>query len=137
MTQYTFGFLGLGLIGGSIARALKAHDESNRIIAFDTDRKSLTKAYEDGVVDVLVSDIDSRFSECDFVFADASGAFSAVQVCYELAPENRERELAGLLGALRQFGLREGTIVTLRQSDFAREDGRAIRVVPAHEWLVD
>ena len=42
-------------------------------------------------------------SECDFVFADASGAFSAVQVCYELAPENRERELAGLLGALRQF----------------------------------
>ena len=76
-------------------------------------------------------------SECDFVFADASGAFSAVQVCYELAPENRERELAGLLGALRQFGLREGTIVTLRQSDFAREDGRAIRVVPAHEWLVD
>ena len=62
MTQYTFGFLGLGLIGGSIARALKAHDESNRIIAFDTDRKSLTKAYEDGVVDVLVSDIDSRFS---------------------------------------------------------------------------
>ena len=76
-------------------------------------------------------------SECDFVFTDASGAFSAVQVCYELAPENRERELAGLLGALRQFGLREGTIVTLRQSDFAREDGRAIRVVPAHEWLVD
>ena len=68
MTQYTFGFLGLGLIGGSIARALKAHDESNRIIAFDTDRKSLTKAYEDGVVDVLVSDIDSRFSECDFIF---------------------------------------------------------------------
>jgi len=68
MTQYTFGFLGLGLIGGSIARALKAHDESNRIIAFDTDRKSLTRAYEDGVVDVLVSDIDSRFSECDFIF---------------------------------------------------------------------
>ena len=47
------------------------------------------------------------------------------------------RELAGILGALRQFGLREGTIVTLRQRDFAREDGRAIRVVPAHEWLAD
>ena len=61
-----------------------------------------------------------------------------MQVCLELAPENRGRELAGLLGALRQFGLREGTIVTLRrQGDFAREDGRAIRVVPAHEWLVD
>ena len=76
-------------------------------------------------------------SECDFVFADASGAFDAVQVCLELAPENRGRELAGLLGALRQFGLREGTIVTLRQSDFAREDGRSIRVVPAHEWLAE
>ena len=77
MTQYTFGFLGLGLIGGSIARALKAHDGSNRIIAFDTDRKSLTKAYEDGVVDVLVSDIDSRFSECDFIFLCAPVKYNA------------------------------------------------------------
>ena len=74
-------------------------------------------------------------SECDFVRAGGDGSFEAVQVCFELTPDNRERELAGLLGAMRELSLREGTIVTLRQSDFAREDGRDVRIVPAHEWL--
>lgn len=74
-------------------------------------------------------------SECDFVCAGGDGAFEAVQVCFELTPDNRERELAGLLGAMRELSLREGTVVTLRQSDFAREDGRDVRIVPAHEWL--
>ena len=74
-------------------------------------------------------------SECDFVRAGNDGAFEAVQVCLELTPDNRERELAGLLGAMRELSLREGTIVTLRQSDFAREDVRTVRIVPAHEWL--
>ena len=74
-------------------------------------------------------------SECDFVCAGDEGAFRAVQVCFELTPDNRERELAGLLGAMRELSLREGTIVTLRQKDFAREDGRNIRIVPAGEWL--
>ena len=74
-------------------------------------------------------------SECDFVWADETGAFDAAQVCLELTPGNRERELAGLLGAMRQLDVREGTIITLRQSDYTREGGRATRVVPAHEWL--
>jgi len=74
-------------------------------------------------------------TECDFVRADPDGSFEAVQVCFELTPDNREREFSGLLGAMRELGLREGTVVTLRQSDFAREDGRTVRVVPAHEWL--
>lgn len=74
-------------------------------------------------------------SECDFVRAGDDGSFEAVQVCFELTPDNHERELAGLLGAMRELSLREGTIVTLRQSDFAREDGRNVRIVPAHEWL--
>ncbi len=74
-------------------------------------------------------------SECDFVCTGADGASEAVQVCFELTPDNRERELAGLLGAMRELDLREGTVVTLRQTDFAREGGRTIRIVPAHEWL--
>ena len=74
-------------------------------------------------------------SECDFVCTGADGAFESVQVCLELTPDNREREFAGLLGAMRELDLREGTIVTLRQTDFAREDGRTVRIVPAHEWF--
>ncbi|MCQ2079551.1 MAG: prephenate dehydrogenase [archaeon] len=76
MTLHTFGFVGLGLIGGSIARALKAYDANNRIVAYDANRKALTQAYEDGVVDVLVSEIDSRFSDCDFIFLCAPVKFN-------------------------------------------------------------
>ena len=76
-------------------------------------------------------------SECDFVWTDASGKFQALQVCLELGDENRGREFRGLLGAMRQLGLDEGTIVTLRQSDFVCEDGRRVRIVPAHEWFAE
>ena len=76
-----------------------------------------------------------RDAECDFVWAGSDGAFSAVQVCADLTPDNRDREFKGLLGAMQHLGLREGTIVTLRQSDWADVEGRSIRIVPAHEWL--
>ncbi len=75
-------------------------------------------------------------SECDFVWLDRAGSFSAVQVCLELTEENREREIHGLLGAMQELGLSTGTIVTLRQHDYTRIDGRTLSVVPAHEWLV-
>lgn len=68
MSSITCGFIGLGLIGGSIARALKDSGEEVRTVAYDTNKKALTQAYQDGVVDVLVSDIDSRFSDCDYIF---------------------------------------------------------------------
>ena len=78
-----------------------------------------------------------RDAECDFVWENRDGGFSALQVCAELTPENRDREFRGLLGAMRQLDLREGVVVTLRQSDFATLDGRSVRIVPAHEWLLE
>ncbi len=68
MTQYTVGFLGLGLIGGSIARALKENLPETRIVAFDPDKDAISQAYKDGVVDVVSSGIDAQFSGCDFIF---------------------------------------------------------------------
>ena len=37
MRQLTCGFIGLGLIGGSIAKALKENIPGIQIVAFDTD----------------------------------------------------------------------------------------------------
>ena len=76
-----------------------------------------------------------RDAECDFVWAGRDGKFYAIQVCAELTPDNRDREFKGLLGAMQHLGLREGSIVTLRQTDWATLDGRTIRILPAHEWL--
>ena len=64
----TYGFVGLGLIGGSLARALKASDPSCRIIAYNRSRSSLDEAVKDGVVDEPLNEIGEGFKECDVVF---------------------------------------------------------------------
>lgn len=72
--------------------------------------------------------------ECDFVSAEL-----AIQCCLRLTPENRKRELrglvaaAGLPGGVR--GGRELLVITLDQEDALREEGLAIRVIPAWKWL--
>jgi len=55
--------------------------------------------------------------ECDFVTAD-----EAIQVCFEVTPSNRARELTGALEAARLPGRRRPCIVTFDQSDRLRED---------------
>ena len=68
MSSTVCGFIGLGLIGGSIARALKAADPSIRIIAFDPNEESLRMAQEEGIADAAVSRIDASFSACAYIF---------------------------------------------------------------------
>lgn len=72
--------------------------------------------------------------ECDFVTPDA-----VIQVCAELTPQNRVRELRGLLAAASLPGAsgrkRELLVLTLNQRDSLKEDGRSIAVLPAWEWL--
>ncbi len=69
MSKLTIGFIGFGLIGGSIARALKANPSLEvSTVVYDIDRKSITQAFEDGVADVTVAGIGAEFSACDFIF---------------------------------------------------------------------
>lgn len=78
---------------------------------------------------------DSGASECDFVAKDANGNWSAYQVCWELTPENQIREFRGLVAALDEFGLKEGTVITSCGKDLAVQDGHVLNVVPATEFL--
>ena len=64
----TCGFIGLGLIGGSMARALKAKNPKIRIISYTPHPETSLKAKEDGIVDVACDKVDERFSECDYIF---------------------------------------------------------------------
>ena len=68
MSQLTCGFIGLGLIGGSIARALKEHVKEVSVIAYDINQEALTAAYHDGVADIICDCIDERFRPCDYLF---------------------------------------------------------------------
>lgn len=68
MKKLTLGFIGLGLIGGSIAKALKASIPAIQIIAYDVNKEALNQATADGIVDTKVSEIDDNFSKCDYIF---------------------------------------------------------------------
>ncbi len=70
------GFIGLGLIGGSIAKALSKRKQAAfeqhpyEIIAYDTDANisQLQKALSDNVIDHICNDFDSDFQSCDIIF---------------------------------------------------------------------
>lgn len=65
------GFIGFGLIGGSIARALKSQPENFELIALKTSSQktidSLNAALSDGVLDYTSSEL-ADFSLCDLIF---------------------------------------------------------------------
>ena len=64
----TFGFIGLGLIGGSIARAIREKLPESTIIAYDINEDALRSAQSDGVLDIALPAIDGQFSQCDYLF---------------------------------------------------------------------
>lgn len=68
MTNSTFGFIGLGLIGGSIAKALRACIPDAEIVAYDINEASLKLAEKEGILNRTASAIDRSFSDCDYIF---------------------------------------------------------------------
>lgn len=62
------GFIGLGLIGGSIAKALKNASQEYELIAYDIDRESLSLAVKEKVIEHALSEVNEEFGTCDFVF---------------------------------------------------------------------
>lgn len=68
MTEQTIAFIGLGLIGGSIARGLKRSHPSIKIMAYMRTRQKLEQAREEGIVDVILDGIGGPLRECDMIF---------------------------------------------------------------------
>ena len=78
---------------------------------------------------------DENDSECDFVVMQDEKFEQLIQVCYELLPENREREMRGLREAMSFFQTDKGKIITFNQRDSYIDKGNIIEIVPAWEWL--
>lgn len=90
-----YGFIGLGLIGGSIAKGLKMAEPDCRIYAYMRTAARLEVARSEGIVDVILNSAeDERLAECDVIF-----------LCTPV--EAGEKYLAGLKPLLR-----EGAFVT-------------------------
>lgn len=64
----TIGFIGLGLMGGSIARAIRKYHKDCHLLAYDQNRDTLATAVSSGIIDAVCESEDDRFSNCDYIF---------------------------------------------------------------------
>lgn len=68
MADTTVAFIGLGLIGGSIARGLKRSNPDIEIMAYMRTKETLLQAQRDGIVDIILDGIGEPLSRCDIIF---------------------------------------------------------------------
>jgi len=74
--------------------------------------------------------------ECDFIINDRNSITQVIQVCYDLTPTNKKREINGLVEAAKLYKLKCGMILSYNQRDEFEVDGIAIKVVPVWSWLI-
>ena len=67
-TPFTAGFIGLGLIGGSIAKALKHFYPDVTILAHTRSSHTLEYALAEGIIDEAYPTVSEAFSRCDYIF---------------------------------------------------------------------
>jgi len=78
----------------------------------------------------------SNKGECDFVVREGSHIREAIQVCFNVSEENRERELNGLLEAMDEFKLKTGIVLTYDQEEEIVIGRRCIFIKPVWKWLL-
>lgn len=86
MNDTRISFFGLGLIGGSIARAIRASYPNAHIQVY-TRRKNpdLEEGVQEGVINSLHMDVDKNFCNCDILFLCAP-VLTNIQILQELKP---------------------------------------------------
>lgn len=94
MTDQTLGFIGFGLIGGSLAKGIRRRFPDTKIMAYMRTRAKLEQAQADGVIDVILDDVGRELLECDLIFLCTPVEFNA-----------------GYLAAVRPY-LKPGAILT-------------------------
>lgn len=83
--MYKIGIIGLGLMGGSLAKAFTKIKDIEEIIAYDKNKESLEKAKKEGYIQNIAYDIDDNFKNLDFIFI-----CTPVNTIYEYAIKLKE-----------------------------------------------
>ena len=76
-------------------------------------------------------------NECDFLVKEKEKITKAIQVCFELSEDNKDREIQGILEALKKFKLKQGIILTYNQEDTIKTQNKKILIKPAWKWLLE
>ena len=69
--------------------------------------------------------------ECDFIIHNQHQSL-AVQVCYQINDQNKEREIAGLKTAMQTFNITQGVIITYNQEEALENN---IHVIPFWDYF--
>ena len=70
------GFIGLGLIGGSLAKAIRQYYPDYQIVAFDKNKETLALATQESLIDVAATTIDENFRNCGYIFLCAPVSYN-------------------------------------------------------------
>ena len=74
--------------------------------------------------------------ECDFITMKENKVNVAIQVVYEITEENREREIRGLIQAMKELKINQGFILTNDQEEDIDIQGEKILIRPVWKWLL-
>ena len=96
----TFGFLSLGLIGGSIALAIRQVNPDAKIIAYARRQETLDEALAAGAIDEGTTTIDNRFGDCDLIFLCAPVAVNN-KFLEQLKPVLSEKTMITDVGSVK------------------------------------
>lgn len=75
-------------------------------------------------------------NECDFIIEERGVITEAIQVCWDLSPENLIRETNGLTDAMEKFNLKIGKIITYNTEDTHQENEKTIEIISIWKWLL-
>ncbi|MCD8152445.1 MAG: prephenate dehydrogenase [Clostridiales bacterium] len=68
MNPEKIGFIGLGHIGGSVAKTIRRIHPEIRMIAYDTSAETLAAALSDGVIEKACDGVTDDFADCDYIY---------------------------------------------------------------------
>jgi predicted AAA+ superfamily ATPase len=75
--------------------------------------------------------------ECDFIIRERNQIVNAIQVSKTLFDKNtREREVRGLVEAMRSYNLKKSIILTFEEKETIFTEGFTIEVIPVYQWIL-
>lgn len=100
MDSYVFGFIGLGLIGGSIARSLRINYPDCRIYVHTRSSSTSEAALSDHTADEILDINHEKWSRCDYIFLCAPVETNNL-ILSEIAPCIGEKTIITDVGSVK------------------------------------
>ena len=100
MTDGVIGFIGLGLIGGSIAKGIKRARPDVKLLAYMRTRSKLEQAMEEGIIDGILDGVGEQLRECDIIFLCTPVEYNA-RYLKEIRPYLKEDAIVTDVGSTK------------------------------------